>query len=300
MSDRGARAAGDGVAPVSGEPTIAITGAAGFIGSRLSAALAAAGRPSIGFDLVGGPSVRVLDIRRPIDAGELVGVSVAVHLAAATGVRPSLVDPDHYHETNVVGTANFVLAAQRAGVRRLVLASSSSVYGECEEPAEESAALRPLSPYGASKAGAEDAAMAAASHLEIAVARPFTVYGPGQRSDMLLAKILRGEPMVLWPFRRDFTYIDEVVAGLLALIDMPLTTSPFVVNLSSGRPQSADDVRTAVAELVGSRTSVRIDRGLAHPGEPMTTWGSPGRAQAILGLSSARSFQDGLRQQANH
>lgn len=265
---------------------IAVTGAEGFVGRALVRRLLTAGidvRPS---------DLDTLDVRRPMATTAFAGCDVVVHLAALTGVGPSMQRPHDYRRTNVDGTANVVAAAAGAGVPRFVLASSSSVYGECPTAANEDRALAPLSPYGESKAAAE-AVVRAASGIERIVVRPFTVYGPGQRPDMLIARLLGRETVRLFPFVRDFTFIDEVVDGLVAAATVG--ADGLVANLGSGRPVPASALLSALTEVTGRPVDVEwIDD---RPGEPRQTWADPARGRQLLGLGEPIDLVEGLRRQ---
>jgi nucleoside-diphosphate-sugar epimerase len=267
---------------------VAVTGAAGFLGRALLARWPDAQATDLDS----------LDVRRPIDPSAFAGCDVVVHLAALTGVAPSLARPEEYRRTNAGGTANVVAAARAAGVRRVVVTSSSSVYGECPAPAVEGVTpLRPLSPYGVSKVEAE-AAVAAVGGLERVVLRPFTVYGPGQRPDMLIARLLAGEAGVrLFPFERDFTFVDEVVDGIVAATTVPVGDEVAVWNLGSGRPVGAGALLDALEEATGRRPAVTwIER---RPGEPVRTCADPGRSRQALGLGAPLPLAEGLRRQAD-
>jgi nucleoside-diphosphate-sugar epimerase len=180
-----------------------------------------------------------------------------------------------------------------------VVTSSSSVYGECPGPAvEDVTPLRPLSPYGESKVAAEAAVGAASTHVvERVVVRPFTVYGPGQRPDMLVARLLAGEAGVrLFPFVRDLTYVDEVVDGLVAALSVPVVEgSVAVYNLGSGRPVAAAELLDGLAAVTGRRPEVGwVDR---RPGEPVRTEADPTRSRSELGLASPLPLVEGLARQ---
>jgi nucleoside-diphosphate-sugar epimerase len=277
---------------------VTITGADGFLGRALSARLPDA----LGSDL------DTLDVRGPVDelAAAFAGCDVVVHLAALTGVAPSLARPDEYRDTNVGGTERVLAACLAAGVRRVVVTSSSSVYGECPSPAvEDVTPLRPRSPYGSSKVGAEAAVRRAVASsggrgLEAVIVRPFTVYGPGQRPDMLIARLLAGEAgLRLFPFVRDLTYVDEVVDGLVAALHVTVgADGPLVCNLGSGRPVSAAELLEALAEVTGRRPEVVWVEG--RPGEPVRTEADPARARAQLGVPPPLPRVEGLRRQREH
>ena len=186
------------------------------------------------------------------------------------------------------------------GVRRLVLGSSSSVYGAVAGPVDEDAPCRPLSPYGASKLAAEAVAAACAgTGLTVAAARLFTVYGPRQRPDMAIgrfaAALLRGRPIVLYGdglVRRDFTFVDDAVDGLVRVLEAPLTGFQ-ALNLASGQPTPLREVVGLLEGLLGRRARVLL-RPLPE-GDPPLTWGDIGRARRLLGYAPCVGLEEGLR-----
>jgi nucleoside-diphosphate-sugar epimerase len=282
-----------------------VTGAAGFIGGALSERLVLGGHQVLGIDRR--PSLDtdiVLDISARIGVVEVFSdwrPDVVVHLAALAGVRPSMQRPRDYLETNVIGTGQVMEAAVAAGATRVVVASSSSVLGDCPTPSDENSEPRPLSPYAASKIATEAVARAYAERglAEVAVVRPFTVYGPRQRPDMFCSKTLRelalGRPLRMWHWERDFTFIDDLVDGLVGAIERPIIEPYRVFHLGSGRPVSAQEFVDTLHEVTGARPEVEW---LApFPSEPSRTHANPGRAIAELGFRGDTSFAAGLRQQ---
>lgn len=274
-------------------PTVAVTGAEGFLGRHLTARLQAGGVKVVPIDVAGpAPSI---DIRLPIDPVELGGAETVVHLAALTGVQASIERPTAFEHTNVDGTARVMEAAVEAGARRVVLVSSSTVYGECQGPVDEGSSVRPLSPYARSKLAAEQAALSRSREVELAILRPFTVYGPFQRPDMLIARLISGDPCTLWPFVRDLTFVDEVVTGIVCALDVELETSGEVFNLGSGRPVSADSIVGAIATVMGRRPTV--EWGPARPVEAHRTWADTTKARTRLGMPEPIALIEGIRQQ---
>jgi nucleoside-diphosphate-sugar epimerase len=287
---------------------IAVTGAAGFIGGKLVSRLLASGHRVDAIDLrtAAAPGCVVGDVR---EAGALSTVitpstDAVVHLAAVAGVRPSLADPDRYFAHNVLGTLRVLQACERAGVPRVIVASSSSVYGDCPEPAREDRGPAPLSPYAASKLGAEALAESWARRgaVEAVVVRPFTVYGPGQRPDMaitrFLAALARGESLPMWPFVRDFTYVDDVVDGLVGALVVQLPADGCrTYNLGSGRPVPATELVEALRDVTGH--DVRVTPIAPGPGEATRTAADPSRAIAELpGFHPRTALRDGLYAQS--
>jgi UDP-glucuronate 4-epimerase len=231
---------------------VLVTGAAGFIGSHLCERLAARGDDVVGLDnfdafyaraikernltaLRASPRFSLVegDLRVPADlerAFVAARPDAVVHLAALAGVRPSLDDPARYADVNVLGTVRLTEAARTHGVRRIVFASSSSVYGADSEPPfkETDPCLHPLSPYASTKRAGE-LGLYTAHHLyalDVTCLRFFTVYGPRQRPDLAIHKfarlILAGKPIVLFgdgSTSRDYTWIEDIIDGVVAALD---------------------------------------------------------------------------------
>src|SRR5437660_703778 len=218
------------------------------------------------------------------DVLPLDGVSVVLHLAARPGVRPSLEDPASYGDTNVTGTVRVLEAARRAGLRRIVFGSSSSVYGDATPApfAEDTAAVWPISPYAASKRAGELMAHAFA-HLygmQIACLRFFTVYGPRQRPDLAIHRftslIAQGQPVRMHgdgSSERDYTYITDCVAGVLSAVEW--TGRPRAggraepLNIGGGARVRRDRLIELIGRTLGR--SVRIERHADQPGDVRLT-----------------------------
>lgn len=309
---------------------VLVTGAAGFIGSHLVEALLARGDAVAGVDSFdpfypravkeanlaaarrhAGFAFHELDI---LDPGALAGLldpgTVVVHLAARAGVRPSLADPAAYARANVEGTAAVLLAMRRAGATRLVFGSSSSVYGD-DTPApftEDAPAVRPLSPYGATKRAGEllVGTLAPGDRLRAVSLRFFTVYGPRQRPDLAIhafaRRMARGEPVTLFgdgTSARDYTYCDDIVRGILAAADWTGGAAPGheVVNLGGRRAVPLAEMVAAVAAATG--LAPRLEWGPPQPGDVRLTLADTGRAERLLGWRPEVGFADGLRRFAD-
>jgi UDP-glucuronate 4-epimerase len=274
--------------------TILLTGAAGFIGYHVAEALLAQGEAVIGVDVVNayydvalkearlarlharpGFTFHRLDVsdRAAMEALATAhpGIDVIVHLAAQAGVRHSLIDPHAYVQTNVMGHLVVLEVARRLpALRHLVYASTSSVYGANQEmPFRETDRVdTPLSLYAATKRADELMAHAYAHLFGIPQTglRFFTVYGPWGRPDMayysFARAIVAGEPITLYDdglLKRDFTYIDDIVAGVVGCLGHPPAELPPARVLNIGNHQ-AEEVRTLVALLeqgLGRRAEVR-------------------------------------------
>ncbi|MBA3497722.1 MAG: NAD-dependent epimerase/dehydratase family protein, partial [Gemmatimonadales bacterium] len=235
---------------------VVVTGAAGFIGSHLVEALVHRGDEVVGIDNFDPFYPRPMKERNLREMGRLRGFefheqnmldvealrarltpdTVIVHLAAKAGVRPSLADPVGYANANVTGTAAVLEAARRAGVSRIALGSSSSVYGDSTPVPfrEDAVAVEPVSPYAATKRAAELflRSVAPIYGFRTAALRFFTVYGPRQRPDLAIHAFARrmaaGETITLFgdgTQARDYTYCDDIVAGVIASIDWTATAA---------------------------------------------------------------------------
>jgi UDP-glucuronate 4-epimerase len=305
-----------------------VTGAAGFIGSHVCEALLARGDEVVGLDNFDpfyprAVKERNLDgVRRAHgfrfveadivhDALPLDAVSVVLHLAARPGVRPSLEDPASYSETNVTGTVRVLEAARRAGVRRIVFGSSSSVYGDATPApfAEDTAAVWPISPYAASKRAGELMAHAFA-HLygmQIACLRFFTVYGPRQRPDLAIHRFTRliasGEPVRMHgdgSSERDYTYITDCVDGVLAAVEWTARPRPGggglaePINIGGGARVRLDRLIELIGRALGRE--VRIERHGDQPGDVRLTAADLRRAERELGYRPAVGIEEGIRQ----
>jgi len=315
------------------ESRVIVTGSAGFIGSHVAAALVAEGAEVLGIDnfdpfysrsakdrnhgevaraAEAGPGsfrAEELDLTRPgafATAAEAFEPDAVVHLAAKAGVRPSIDDPPAYARANVTATSEVLDTAARLRCGRVVVASSSSVYGNCPTTpfAEDLPVNEPISPYAATKRACE---LLAYTHhhitgLPVSCLRFFTVYGPRQRPDLAIAKFMRmidaGEPITMFGnggTSRDYTYIDDIVAGVLAAIDRTPDFGCRVWNLGSDRPTRLDDLITAIGETVGKAPIV--EEGPPQPGDVDRTWADLTRAKAELGYEANTPLADGLARQ---
>lgn len=304
---------------------VVVTGAAGFIGSHLVEALLSRGDTVVGvdnFDPFYPRAVKEANLREArrhgsfslveadlADEGALRAVlspdTVLVHLAAKAGVRPSLRDPVGYARANLLATVVAAEAAREAGVERIVFASSSSVYGD-DTPApfrEDAPALRPLSPYAATKRGAELFLSSVAGHygLRVAALRYFTVYGPRQRPDLAIHAFARrmraGEAITLFgsgDSARDYTFISDIVAGTVSAIDWTRTAPAGVevFNLGSHYPVPLGEMVRTLSAALG--IDPRIERGPPQPGDVQSTWADLEKSMRVLGYRVTVPFADGI------
>lgn len=303
---------------------VLVTGAAGFIGSHLSERLLAEGRSVLGvdsFDPFYPVSLKRLNLARALESKrfELVEADIrdaqamhalfgrgdfegVVHLAALAGVRRSLERPADYADVNVRGSAVIFEAAVEHGLPRVVFASSSSVYGEREDgPFRESDPVeRPISPYAATKRAGELLAHSFhhARGLPVVCARIFTAYGPRQRPDLAIRKfaecMLAGEPLSIYgdgSSLRDFTFISDLVDGLVAALDSELDFS--LLNFGAGRQLSILEVVKALEGELG--ISAILDHQPAQTGDVRRTWADITAAHEALGYFPRVSFEEGVR-----
>ena len=298
-----------------------VTGGAGFIGSHLCEALLARGDevtvldnfndfydPAIkrrnaaalaGARVVEGDFRDAELVARLFEEGRF---DVVVHLGALAGVRPSLLDPLHYEDVNVRGTLVLLEEIRRRGGIRFVFASSSSVYGSNEDvPFREQADIHhPVSPYAATKRAGE--LMCFTFHhlygIPTTCLRFFTVYGPRQRPEMAIHKFVRmtlaGEPI---PFfgdgttRRDYTYIDDIVDGVVRSIDR--CEGYEIYNLGESETTSLSELVAAIGEVCG-REPV-LDRQPMQPGDVVVTYADISKARERLGYAPRTLVAEGLR-----
>ena len=304
--------------------TALVTGAAGFIGSHLVDRLLADGWSVIGFDNfdpfydaaikerniaahLQHPAYRLVrgDLRdqRAVDGALSRDVSVVVHLAARAGVRPSIADPIGYQDVNVRGTQNLLEAARAVDVPQFVFASSSSVYGVNPRVpwSEEDHVLLPISPYASTKVSGELLGHVY-SHLygiRFLALRFFTVYGPRQRPDLAIhafaRRLVAGEPLPVFgdgSTRRDYTYIDDIVDGVVGA--MAYDKSRYeVVNLGNNQTVTLTEMIEGLEDALGRRAV--IDRLPEQPGDVPQTWASIDKAQRLIGYRPSTSYSEGVR-----
>ena len=298
-----------------------VTGAAGFIGSHLVDQLLAAGHRVTGIDsfdpwynparkasnleaACGQPSFRLVvrDLRTADLASLLRGAHTVYHLAAQPGVQHSWgVGLAKTIEMNVSVTGAVLDAAVQAGVGRVVLASSSSVYGDSARSGAR--AVAPISPYGVSKVACEHLADAYAQRgLDVVTLRYFTVFGPRQRPDMAMHKMFEATRRCSRPFTRrgsgeqsrEFTFVGDVAAATIAAGSVPEARG-CTFDIGGGVSVPLNEVIDAVGRIAGSPVRVRA---VAMPaGEPWTTSASNDEAQQILGWRAQTSLCQALRAQ---
>jgi UDP-glucuronate 4-epimerase len=297
---------------------ILLTGGAGFIGSHLLDRLLARGDdvaviddfndyydPAIkraNLPRGGGFRLYERDIRAAAEIVLREKPDLLVHLAARAGVRPSLSNPALYESVNVAGTLGLLEACRTAGVGRFVFASSSSVYGNAPVPfREDFDDLQPISFYGVTKLlGEHYVRVYSRLHdLKATCLRFFTAYGPRQRPDMAIhaftAAIDQGREIPMFgdgTTERDYTFVTDIVQGLLGAIDTP---EPFAIyNLGESRTVPLRRLIELIGEYVGK--TPRIKQLPEQPGDVQRTCASIDRARARLGYAPKVAIEDGLKE----
>jgi UDP-glucuronate 4-epimerase len=300
-----------------------VTGGAGFIGSHVVEALLAKGRRVVSvdnFDPFYDPAVKYENLRKAGSYPDFVLINADVrdrdamegifrshqitrvfHAAARAGVRPSVADPLLYEDVNVRGTMVLLEAARGQPISTFVFSSSSSVYGGLESvPFSEGAPdLRPISPYAATKLAGEQ--ICYTYHhlygLPITCLRFFTVYGPRQRPEMAIHRFVRlideGHPIPVYgdgKARRDFTYIDDIVQGVLAALDRPFPYE--VINLGESATIELSEVIGLIEHALGKKA--RIEYLPAQQGDVPLTYADVTKARRLLGYQPTTPVKEGI------
>lgn len=300
--------------------SVLVTGGAGFIGSNLVRALLERGdRVRVLDNFSTGNRANLAEILSEIEIveGELRSyervhaamqdVEVVFHQGALPSVPRSLQDPLTTNAVNVEGTLNVLLAARDSGVRRVVFASSSSVYGSGGElPRRESSAPEPISPYAVSKLAAERYCTSFSrsfGHLETVALRYFNVFGPRQDPTSQYAAVVprfialaaAGEPVPIHgdgEQMRDFTYIANVVSANLLAAEAEKANAA-VINVATGRSTSVNELASAIGEALG--VTVERQHLQIRPGDVRDSWADVELARSLLGYEPQVGLEEGLR-----
>ena len=304
------------------QQTILVTGAAGFIGSEVTRQLLDAGHRVIGIDNLNDyyavelKEYRLKQLKSrtgfeffPIDVEDTASLtklfddhpfSAVINLAARAGVRASIEQPDVYMATNATGSLNLLQLMRQHGIKKLVLASTSSLYAGQPMPFEETSPVnQPISPYAASKKAAE--VMSYTYHhlfdIDVSIVRYFTVYGPAGRPDMspyrFINWVAQEQPIQLFgdgEQRRDFTYVSDIASGTIAALK-PVGYEVF--NLGGSKPYSILDMIGRIEKLTGKKAIIEFLP--THPTDMKATWAATEKATKILEWQPEVSFDEGLR-----
>ena len=312
--------------------TVLVTGGAGFIGSHLTQALLSSDKRVIvvdNFNDFYSPSIKRQNIKAVLNAvsekqaenfvlleedirtlrldqlKEHESIDTVVHLAAMAGVRPSLMNPVLYQDVNVVGTQALLELSRVLKVKKFIFASSSSVYGvNPNVPWSESEdVLEPISPYAASKVSGE--LQGRVYHhlygMDFIALRFFTVYGPKQRPDLAIAKFIerafKREAIDMYgdgTSARDYTFVDDIVNGVLAAVEKELHGYQ-VINIGNSFPVELRALVKMVEEATG--VSLHIQRKPQQPGDVPRTFADISKARQLLGYNPMTSMEEGIRLQ---
>jgi UDP-N-acetylglucosamine/UDP-N-acetyl-alpha-D-glucosaminouronate 4-epimerase len=303
---------------------VLVTGGGGFIGSNLVRALVERGDDVRVLDNFStGARANLAELANDVEVaeGELRsyervhaatrGVEVVFHQGALPSVPRSVQDPLTTSAVNVEGTLNVLLAARDEGVRRVVCASSSSVYGNSGElPRFETAHPDPISPYGVSKLAAERycVSFSRVYPLETVALRYFNVFGPNQDPTSQYAAVVPrfitaiadGRPVAVYgdgEQRRDFTYVENVVDANLAAATAE-RVSGAVLNVATGRPTTVNELAETIGSLLGR--SVERDEQPERTGDVRDSWADITRARELLGWEPRTGLEEGLRLTAEY
>lgn len=301
-----------------------VTGGVGFIGSHVCERLLEAGHAVCALDDLNDfydPAIKQSTLRELqsraqsfsfvhadiTNRGELdeifgsMAFDQIIHLAARAGVRPSLENPALYQRVNVEGTVNVLEAARERGVKKITIASSSSVYGvNSKVPFSEADPIfSAISPYAASKLGCE--ALGHVYHhvhgMDVCMLRFFTVYGPRQRPDLAIHKFARlmqsGQPIPVFGdgnTSRDYTYVDDTVDGVIAATEKEFGYE--IINLGESQTVELDRLIELLEQAMGVKAE--INRQPAQPGDVPITFANIEKAQRLLGYNPQVKIEDGI------
>lgn len=299
---------------------ILVTGGAGFIGSHLVDVLTARGDSVVVIDDFNDfydPEIKRSNLRKTpakiftadvCDQDQINTIiqtqrpDVIVHLAARAGVRPSVQCPELYLKTNIFGTFNLLEAAKRTGVTKFVFASSSSVYGATPQIPfrEDQVLVQTLSPYASSKLAGEQLCSnySYLYGLKVVCLRFFTVYGPRQRPDLSIHKFTRliagGKPIEVYgdgTQRRDFTFIDDTIQGVLGAIDFE--GSPFeIFNLGENQTVELNEVIGLIEKALGRSAVIQYQP--PAPGDMPQTYADISKASQLLRYRPTTLIEKGI------
>lgn len=229
-------------------------------------------------------------------------IDVVVHIAASAGVRPSIENPLSYVKNNIEGTVNIVEVMKENGIKKIVFASSSSIYGNCKEEifSEDLKVSEPISPYAASKSACEQFLYTYSKLFDIQVValRFFTVFGPRQRPDLAIRKFIdlikENKPIPVYgdgTTIRDYTYIDDIVDGIIGAINY--NDTPYeIINLGGGAPVSLNQMIETIEKVLNKKA--KIEHLPMQPGDVSKTAADITKAKKLLNYNPKTSFKEGI------
>ncbi len=307
--------------------TYFVTGGAGFIGSSLSQKLLEAGNKVVAIDNFCdfyNPKIKEYNVKELLENENFIlyrkdirdrqaiyeifnkhKIDVVVHLAAMAGVRPSIENPILYQETNCMGTQNILEEMKLHNIKNLVMASSSSVYGNCKQVpfSEDMVVDYAISPYAATKKANE--VMTHVYHklfnMNVIMLRFFTVYGPKQRPDLAINKftrlMLNNEEIPMFgdgSTSRDYTYIDDIVAGIIESCKYCVSNENVyeILNLGNSSPISLKEMINTIAETLD--VIPKIKQLPMQAGDVERTYANISKAKSLIGYEPKTTFKQGI------
>lgn len=303
---------------------ILITGGAGFIGSTLADKLLEKNNKIVVIDNFNdyySPKLKEKNIKHNLDnknyklyRGDICDknllskifeenqIDVVVHIAASAGVRPSIENPLSYVKNNIEGTVNIVEVMKENGIKKIVFASSSSIYGNCKEEifSEDLKVSEPISPYAASKSACEQFLYTYSKLFDIQVValRFFTVFGPRQRPDLAIRKFIdlikENKPIPVYgdgTTIRDYTYVDDIVDGIISAINY--NDTPYeIINLGGGAPVSLNQMIETIEKVLNKKAT--IEHLPMQLGDVNKTAADITKAKKLLNYNPKTSFKEGV------
>lgn len=303
---------------------ILITGGAGFIGSTLADKLLEKNNKIVVIDNFNdyySPKLKEKNIKHNLDnknyklyRGDICDknllskifeenkIDVVVHIAASAGVRPSIENPLSYVKNNIEGTVNIVEVMKENGIKKIVFASSSSIYGNCKEEifSEDLKVSEPISPYAASKSACEQFLYTYSKLFDIQVValRFFTVFGPRQRPDLAIRKFIdlikEDRPIPVYgdgTTIRDYTYVDDIVDGIISAINY--NDTPYeIINLGGGAPVSLNEMISTIEKVLNKKAT--IEHLPMQLGDVNKTAADITKAKKLLNYNPKTSFKEGI------
>lgn len=301
-----------------------ITGGAGFIGSTLCDRMLECDNKIVvvdNFNDYYSPKLKEKNIKHNLDnknyklyRGDICDknllrkifeenqIDVVVHIAASAGVRPSIENPLSYVKNNIEGTVNIVEVMKENGIKKIVFASSSSIYGNCKEEifSEDLKVSEPISPYAASKSACEQFLYTYSKLFDIQVValRFFTVFGPRQRPDLAIRKFIdlikENKPIPVYgdgTTIRDYTYIDDIVDGIIGAINY--NDTPYeIINLGGGAPVSLNQMIETIEKVLNKKAT--IEHLPMQLGDVNKTAADITKAKKLLNYNPKTSFKEGI------
>lgn len=246
----------------------------------------------------------LLDIESLDNIFDNHNIETVIHLAGYGGVRPSIDNPRLYIDNNIIATLNILECMKKYEAKKIIFASSSSVYGNSKESifTETLKVSEPISPYAMTKIACEELLFAYHKlyNIDVIALRFFTVYGRRQRPDLAIHKftklIFEEKPIPVFgdgSTRRDYTYIDDILLGIISAINYMGKNYYQIINLGGGEPVSLEEMINILENTIGKKAI--IDRKSMQKGDVIKTAADITKAKKLLNFSPSTKFKDGIR-----